>query len=199
MQATREKILAYLASYPNATAGELARSLDLTAANIRYHMGLLLASRQVHVAGKRKTGGAGRPFLVYNLTPLVLGTNTTKLLEVFLEAIEDHPENISILHRIAELLTKTAQIDAKNQIQRFNQAVEFLNQLHYHAAWEVSPDGPQITLRHCPYANLAESHHQLCLIDTEFISILFGTDLKLIRKRSFGKDTFSPCIFSPLA
>jgi len=197
VQSTRQKILHYLNSHPGATAVEISRSLDLTAANIRYHLGLLINSGWVQISGKRDSGYAGRPIKLYNLTSLSLGTNIELLLAAMLESLATKKSANSDLRAIAETLAAKINLNPDNRILRFNKALEYLNQLNYHASWEARPDGPQVILRHCPYLELAKNHTQLCQFDNHLISILFDTPLELTQKRSFGTNPFSPCIFKP--
>ena len=197
MQSTRQQILAYLNTRPAASAVEISRSLDLTPANIRYHLGLLSESGLVQVSGKRGTGGAGRPIKLYNLTSSSLGTNIELLLGAILESLAVKKPANSNLRSIAETLAAKTNLNPDNRILRFNQALEYLNQLNYRACWEAHPDGPQVMLRHCPYRDLAMDHTHLCQFDNHLISILFDTPLELTQKRSFGKNPFSPCIFKP--
>ncbi|NOQ39514.1 MAG: helix-turn-helix domain-containing protein [Anaerolineales bacterium] len=197
VQSTRQQILAYLNTHPAASAVEISRSLDLTAANIRYHLGLLIESGWVQLSGKRGTGGAGRPIKLYNRTSSSLGTNIELLLGAMLESLAAKKSANSNLRSIAETLAAKTNLNPDNRILRFNQALEYLNQLNYHASWEARPDGPQVMLRHCPYRDLAKDHTQLCQFDNHLISILFDTPLELTQKRSFGNNPFSPCIFKP--
>lgn len=194
MQATRAHILTYLRKHPRATVVDIGISLDMTAANIRYHMGLLVDAGLVKVTGKRNPGGAGRPILLYNLTPHTLGTNIAPLLSAMLALLVNKDADFQ---SIAEILAREINLSPENRILRFNQAVEYLNQMNYHASWEARLEGPQVILRHCPYLDLAETHHGLCQIDTKLISNLFDTRMELSKKRTFGKDPFSPCIFKP--
>jgi len=197
VQKTRQQILTYLQTHSGATAVEISRYLDLTPANIRYHLGLLVRSGWVQISGKRGPGGAGRPIKLYNLTSRSLGSNIEYLLTVILETLGSDKSADGILRSIAEILAGKAGLKPGNRIQKFNQALEYLNQLDYHANWEAHPEGPQVILRHCPYREMAKDQYRLCQIDSYLLSILFDTNLELSRKRSFGTNPFSPCIFKP--
>jgi len=197
MQPTRQQIRAYLNTHPGASAVEISRSLDLTPANIRYHLGLLIDSGWVQISGKRSPGGAGRPIKLFNLTSLSLGTNIEILLAAILESLTAKKSTNSDLRSIAETLAAKTNLNPDNRIIRFNQALEYLNQMNYHASWEAHPDGPQVIVRHCPYLGLANKNPLLCQLDNHLLSILFDTPLELSQKRSFGKNPFSPCIFKP--
>lgn len=197
MQKTRQQILTYLNTHPGATALEISRYLDLTPANIRYHLGLLVTSGLIQISGKRGPGGAGRPTKLYNLTSRFLGSNIESLLAVILETLGSDISADETLRSIAEIMAEKAGLKPGYRIQKYNQALEYLNQLDYHANWEAHPQGPQVILRHCPYRDIAKDQDQICQIDSYLLSILFDTNLELTRKRSFGTNPFSPCIFKP--
>ena len=197
MQKTRQQILTYLNTHPGATALEISRYLDLTPANIRYHLGLLVTSGLIQISGKRGPGGAGRPTKLYNLTSRSLGSNIESLLAVILETLGSDISAGETLRSIAEIMAEKAGLKPGYRIQKYNQALEYLNQLDYHANWEAHPQGPQVILRHCPYRDIAKDQDQICQIDSYLLSILFDTNLELTRKRSFGTNPFSPCIFKP--
>jgi len=110
----------------------------------------------VQISGKRGTGGAGRPIKLYNRTSSTLGTNIELLLGAMLESLAAKKSADSNLRSIAETLAAKTNLNPDNRILRFNQALEYLNKLNYHASWEARPDGPQVMLRHCPYRDLAK-------------------------------------------
>ena len=197
MQNTRTRILDYLNSHPRSSASEIGRFLQLTTANIRYHLAIMEEGGLVQVSDHRPAGGSGRPILLYNLTSQNLGENFQPLMGALLEAIKDINEFDFFLDKITDLLLKDFPPEPGNLISSFNQAVSFLNEHHYRASWKASPEGPQIELRHCPYCEAAITHPQLCKIDERLVSRIFRTELVLTQKREFGTNPFSPCIFKP--
>ncbi len=199
MQNTRTGILDYLDTHPGSSAAEIGRLLEMTPANIRYHLAILEKEGLIQVSGRRPAGGSGRPILLYNLSSQCLGDNTIPLVGAFLDALLEADDYLLNLERIISHLGEDFEFDAENRISSFNQAVAFLNDHHYRASWKATPEGPQIELRHCPYQDLATTHPQLCQIDTQFIKSLFDLDLELIQKKEFGTNPFSPCIFKPPA
>lgn len=194
MQKTRQNILSFLIYNPGSSAADLARALEMTPANIRYHLNLLLDEGKIQTSGRRSAGGAGRPISLYNLSSKNLGDSLQPLLAAFLEVLSEQ-ENEAFLERVGDMMVQTKAGQIPNRIQRFNQAVEYLNDLNYHANWEARPEGPRVELRHCPYKDLALSHPRICLIDQRIISKLFNTPMVLIQKRTFGNNPFSPCVF----
>lgn len=195
MQATREQILSYLQNHPPSSAEEISRYLEMTKANIRYHLDILEEEGFVRVSGKRPAGGIGRPILLYSLTAFSLGDNLIPLLGAMLSELNESPAREQTLSGIAEHCTKGSFKRKLNRIQRFNRGVEFLNKMHYHASWEARPKGPRVVLRHCPYQDLAQTHPILCQVDENLLQAIFGPELHLIEKRDFEKNPFSPCIF----
>jgi predicted ArsR family transcriptional regulator len=173
----------------------MARALDLTPANIRYHLQILLEEGWIKVTGQRPAGGAGRPRFLYNLSAKSLGESLEILLGAFLEVIEREIESIST--QIAETLAKDLPDKRLNKITQYNQGVEFLNQLNYHASWGPRPKGPQVELRHCPYKELPLTHPHICRIDQRLISRLFDIKMKMSQRREFGVNPYSPCVFIP--
>jgi len=195
MQATRNQILNYLQNHPPSSAGEIARYLQMTSANIRYHLGILKTEGAVTDVGQRPAGGAGRPILLYTLASNSLGDNLVPLLSGLLTALERDKDQNPTLDQLVEILIPDQWGKTRNRIQRFNKAVAFLNSKHYHASWEARPQGPRVILRHCPYQHLAQTHPILCRMDERLLSRIFGTKLELTQKRNFGKNPFSPCVF----
>lgn len=201
MSATRERILNYLADHSWASAADLARALEMTGANIRYHLKILIDQGQVQISGRRPAGGSGRPILLYNLSSGILGENLEQLLAAFLEDLGEEsdiadPSQQTASQRIAARMIEVRGEDSLTPIARYNQAVEYLNQRCYHASWGASPEGPRVELRHCPYRKIALAYPLLCQVDQDLISMLFATPLHLTRKRSFGNNPYSPCIFT---
>lgn len=197
VQKTRAKILDYLDTHPSSSAAEISRFLQLTPANIRYHLTILEKRALVQITDLRPAGGSGRPILLYNLTSQNLGTNLQHLMGVLLDVIQEDDEYEVLLDRITNGFLKDFQPETGNRISIYNQAILFLNENNYRASWKATPEGPQIELRHCPYYDLAKTQPQLCQIDEKVISKIFETELLLTKKRDFGTNPFSPCVFKP--
>lgn len=197
MQTTRAKILDYLGTHPSSSAAEIARFLQLTPANIRYHLAILEERNLVQVSDLRPAGGSGRPILLYNLTSQYLGMNLQFLLGIFLDVLQDEDDHEKILGKITRSFLKDFQPVGGNKVSAYNQAIAVLNGKNYRASWKATQEGPQIELRHCPYSDLAKTYPQLCQMDASILSEIFATELVLTQKRDFGTNPFSPCVFKP--
>ena len=195
MQVTRDRILTYLGKHPPSSAGEISRYLEMTPANIRYHLDILVEEGLVCGSGERPAGGVGRPILLFSLTSDSLGNNLSPLLEALLSELNDSENQEQTINQITEILIKGKLERKRSRVQRLNEGIEFLNSMHYHASWEARPQGPQVELRHCPYQDLAQKHPILCQFDEKLLQGILGIELTLVQKREFVENPYSPCIF----
>ena len=195
MQKTRGEILLYLSDHPNSGAGEIARFLDLTAANIRYHLDILTEQGAIQVSGERRAG-AGRPVLLYTLSPYSLGDSTKRMTGALLSVVAKGEGGRDQADSVAINFLDGVATDARRDVQRFNQAIEVLDQFHYHASWKATREGPEVEFKHCPYQDLAKDHPLLCQVDEAILSELFQTPLRLKQRRDFDEHPYSPCIFT---
>ncbi len=195
MSVTRENILKHLAKYHTATAGDLSKSLDRTPADIRYHLAALKKARTIRTLGDRKPGGAGRPAIVYGLSPSAQGTAFSEFTRAVCSVLESDPSSEVLVDKFAAHLTRKFKPPPRSQITLFNQAVDYLNQLMYQAAWEARPEGPRILLHHCPYLDLPHQNAILCEMDQRLVSRLFCRPLILAEKRSPDLLPSDRCIF----
>ena len=153
-QSTRDRILAYLAENPIASAQSLSRAWGLTRADIRYHLNALADDGLIELAPQpsNKPAGRGRPALHYRLKASAAPHNLDGLCGALIDALLETvgPE------RYDEALTRAAcKLSAgfsppSVPVQRLNETVHFLNQRGYRARWEASASGPRILLRGCP-------------------------------------------------
>ena len=194
MQETRQGILDYLQTNHQATPGELSRSLQVTAANIRHHLGILQEQGLVEVVGQSVPSGRGRPRQLYALNSSAQTNNLAQLTRALLECIA--PDQEAILRMVARTLAGESLALHPNPTQRLYQAVQRLNALNYNARWEARLGGPRVMLEHCPYAPILDQHLELCQMDGYLVERLTGLDVQQtarIEKSSTGPKA---CIFS---
>jgi predicted ArsR family transcriptional regulator len=174
MQLTRRQILDYLQTNRAATPVEMSRALQVTAANIRHHLKILRTAGLVEVVGTRKVRGRGRPMKLYSLTERALQDNLEALSDALLSVLlADSPDVDAALGQVAAAMLGDC-CPPESAHARLNRAVAHLNELHYHAAWEASPDGPRVILRNCPYVSVLGSHPELCRLDAALLAILLN-------------------------
>jgi predicted ArsR family transcriptional regulator len=173
MTSTREKILEHLSEQKTATPGQLSRALRVTAADIRYHLGLLVESGQIEVGGRISTGERGRPSQIYRLAAPAREENLAGLTRVLLDAIQTQSGQVELAD-IARRLSPAGGNQAPGSSARLLQAVQQLNLLKYQARWEAHANAVQMLLGNCPYAAIIREHPELCQMDAHLLEQLTG-------------------------
>ena len=186
---TRQRILNHLKKTRAASAREIARALDLSAPNVRHHLGVLTSDGRVEVASVTREGSRGRPEKLYSLSQAALGDNLAGLAEALLlvegsrlqvESLADHIldaeqfNNLSIPKRLALLIDK-------------------LNEKHYQSRWEAGADGPRVIFGRCPYAAVIEGHPELCRMDASVLGNAIGREVSQLGRIEKGQGV---CVFA---
>jgi predicted ArsR family transcriptional regulator len=190
MTTVRQKILAYLDKSRNASAREIARALQLSAATVRHHLRVLVADGRLELASVRRREGRGRPEKVYSLPRAALGNNLSALSEALLTEAGSGVR----MEALAKRLVGDSSFASQPLAKRLNLTVEKLNQMNYHARWEAGSAGPRIIFSHCPYAGVIEKHPELCRMDAEMLREWMGQSATQVSRA--GKDGSSICMFA---
>jgi predicted ArsR family transcriptional regulator len=170
----RQKIFSYIRKHQAVTAAEIARDLNMTAANARHHLGILRKNGQVAVIAKRSAGTrGGRPCLVYGLSRHMLGDGlpalSHHLLGEMLESVNAR-QRASLLEKLGKRLSGSCTRGASpSPMIRLAETVKQLNRLGYRSRWEAHATGPRIILEHCPYAAIIRQHPELCEMDAALL------------------------------
>ena len=189
MTTARQKVLAYLNKTRSAAAREIARSLKMSPATVRYHLRVLAADGRLEMLSVRGRDARGRPEKIYSLPRAALGDNLAALSDALLTEAGSQVQVEALAERLAGGFSYASQPLAK----RLNLTVEKLNQMNYHAHWEAGSEGPRILFGHCPYAAILEKHPELCQMDQAMLKKLMGQSAKQIFK--IGKEGSSVCVF----
>jgi predicted ArsR family transcriptional regulator len=184
----RQKILAHLKKNRAVTAREIARSLKMTAPNVRHHLGVLVSDGRVELTETRLRNGKGRPENLYSLSQAVLGDNLSGLADALLVDVISPAQ----LEKVAGRLMNPLQFTNLPVAKRLALLVEKLNEMHYQSRWEAGPEGPRVILTRCPYAKIIEKHPELCKIDSAMLQPVFGRPVTQISKM---EKTHGVCIF----
>lgn len=185
MATTRQLIIDYIQEKHAATTGDISQSLRITPANVRHHLSILLDEGVVLIEGYRPVKGRGRPAALYALAQASTQHNLSLLSSTLLnELVTSQPprRQAEFLQHIAQHIAGEKTDPTPNLTQRIYLAIERLNQMHYQARWEARADAPRLTLGHCPYASIIEQQPILCTLDCYLISVLTGTQAKLIER-----------------
>lgn len=197
-QHTRQRIVNILDQRETASVRELSRLLNVTPANIRHHLAVLIEQGSVKVVGFKENTSRGRPTAVYSLTQPALKDNLGLLSSLLLQKLQDstHPSSQDAMLRwLAQRLASQFPHILLNPTQRIYSAVQSLNQLNYDAHWEARVESPRIMLGHCPYAAILDEHPEMCQVDEYLIEHLTGDACDLIAKQAPTPSGRRHCIF----
>ncbi len=191
MFTARQKVLAHFQKTRSASAREVARALNMSAPNVRHHLGVLVSDGRLEVSAVSQRGGRGRPEKVYSLSQAALGDNLSVLVNALLE---DKVNLEAIGERIAKL---QGMVVAVNQPmpRRLSQLVEKLNEMHYQARWEAAAEGPRLIFGRCPFAKVIESHPELCRLDVAMLETSFSRPIAQTTKAESHARGACPFIF----
>lgn len=196
--AVSQRILDHLATHPPATIRELSNLLDVTPADVRYHLKLLIRTGLVQVLEPELPARAsrGRPAHRYkrsvNSAPHNLPHLCDSLLQYVLHSCSS--ENLDVvLAGITEILageplTGTGAI-------RLKKAASWLSDHQYQARWEARRSGPVILFHNCPYTLLLEKHPLLCRMDEYLLSRLTGLNAIQTARIQPGANRPGECVF----
>jgi len=189
MTTVRQKVLAYLNKNRTASAREIARALQISAATVRHHLRVLAADGRLEMASVRGRDGRGRPEKVFSLPRSALGDNLAALSDILLT---DAKPGLKV-DALAKRLASQSDLPIQPLVKRLNLTIEKLNQMNYHARWEAGSEGPRIIFSHCPYAAIIAKHPELCQMDEALIKERIGQTAAQIFK--IGKEGSSVCVF----
>ncbi|WP_402466199.1 helix-turn-helix transcriptional regulator [Isoptericola aurantiacus] len=198
---TRRRVLELVAAQGPVTAGELARTLDLTPAAVRRHLGCLEQDGTITVhdagpaAGQARRGRPARHYVVSTAGQAELGGGYTELATQAMRflrhaagdsAVADFAaeRNAAVVRRYAPRLT------ASDPHERANQLAELLTADGYAASVRpvAGPRVPTVQLcqGHCPVQHAAEEFSELCEAEARGFSELLGTHVQRLATLAGG-------------
>ena len=198
--ATRERILETLRLSPNVTTEELSRLLNLTRADIRYHLkGLLQAGQIVQMPLLPRLGGnpRGRPAKTYQLSASARPDVLAQLVDILLTMFQAEANQQPNLQGLANQLFPVPAVSAveTHLSQRLNAVIQMINQRPYQARWEAHAVGPLVFFHNCPFAPIIRQHPELCQVDRLSLENLTGMAARQTRKIDLDGPTSSFCVF----
>lgn len=205
MPTSRQQVLEYIRAQHVVSAGELSRAMQMTEANARYHLNLLIAQGLVSQVGQRPAQNKGRPIKLYGLSEQISGHNLNRLAGVLLdELMSDLPEEerLIIINRLALRLHQcTTGMGSEltygaTLTQRLNQVVHWLNRFNYEARWEAHTLAPRVILDHCPYAALIDQYPELCQMDRALLGNVVGVTVEQKAKQQPDRRGIKHCVFA---
>jgi predicted ArsR family transcriptional regulator len=178
MTTARQKVLAQLKKTRFASAREIARILNMSAPNVRHHLGILVSDGRLEVSSIYQRGGRGRPEKIYSLSQSALGDNLSVLADALLNGKID-------MKALGERIAQTrglAGFGNQSMPKRLALLIEKLNEMHYQARWEAGAEGPHIIFGRCPFAKIIELHPELCKMDLSMLEASLDRPILKITK-----------------
>jgi predicted ArsR family transcriptional regulator len=170
MTTARQKVLAHLKKTRSASAREIARALDMSAPNVRHHLGVLVSDGRVEVNAVYQHGGRGRPEKIYSLSQAALGDNLSMLADALLAEVGSKLNVESLASRMMDF----GQFTNLPITRRLPLLLDKLNEMHYQARWEAGAEGPRVILGRCPYAKVIDEHPELCKMEVALLEKAIG-------------------------
>ena len=186
LQKTRQRIVETLKRAGGGTVGQVAEELGFVAVTVRTHLAIL--ERDGFIFGEeRRTGGAGRPHIWYQLTdkgeeifPRHYDRVANRLLDHLLEI--DGPDRVvGILKTIAEDVADEHKdrLATRPFEERIKDTTEILSDQGCTAEYNRSGDSAyRVSIFNCPYRRVMMRHPETCAIELHLLSTLTGAEVE---------------------
>lgn len=194
----RQKILNFIYEQQSTTVEELSRVFNVTQANIRHHLSILMGQGTVKVIGQKAAHFRGRQALIYSCTQRISQNNLDNLAEVLLSMSIQNTKSddlVPILKKIANMLVVKYPVDITNPTRRLYSSIRILNHMGYQAHWEAHLENPRIMMGHCPYRAALDQHPELCQMDAFILEELSGKPARQLEKLEVNDRCLPQCIF----
>jgi len=198
MTNARQKILNYILEQQSATADELSKVFNVTPANIRHHLSILVGQGSLKIIGQKATSGKGRPSQIFRASQQSEQNNLEQLTDTLLSTLlgASQPEEPSVLLQdIARQLVKKYVLDKHNPTRRLYSSIRALNHMSYQAHWEAHIENPRIMLGHCPYLAILDHHPEICEMDSYLLKELLDRPVRQTEKLALNAKGLPECIF----
>lgn len=186
---SRQRILELIQKNGSVTTSQLSVHVDMTLANIRHHLSILITNGLVEVSGNR-IQGRGRPEKIYSIKKSLFNDGLENLIKSLLNQIKDEsssPKITIMLESVTdEWVSNNKPPDKMIYPVLLNNCVKRLNELKYHAHWEAGREGPSIQFDNCPYFRIINAFPELCEMDRILLEKLTG--LEFIQTMMLEKD-----------
>ncbi|WP_366519177.1 hypothetical protein [uncultured Thermanaerothrix sp.] len=191
-------MLNFVRRHPFSTAHEIARGLDLTPADIRYHIRALVKEGHLRsLLPPRYHPRRGRPAAVYFPVHTPSPHALLWLCETLMRALPTQ-SGLSLLDSIKGLVEslplESFSSSASPPAKRLNEMMHYLKNKGYEARWEARSSGPMIALSNCPFWPLPLRLPHLCLFDRHLLERLSGLTLEQVERANLDEG-LTTCLF----
>ena len=202
MKPTRQRILDYLENHRTVTADDLSRALQVTAADIRYHLSVIVEEKKVERINVRPGNGRGRPAGLYSLAQSIKEEPLTPLTDALLNVLfvfnsMEMQQNfmVQLVNHLARQSEVSKSTTGTSLTKRILRAILRFNDLGYQARWEAHAVSPRIILGNCPYNAILNNHPELCQMDALLLENLLKTPVRQIVRKESCSYGVNQCVF----
>ncbi|MHB8135312.1 MAG: helix-turn-helix transcriptional regulator [Anaerolineaceae bacterium] len=172
-----EEITQFLSNHAPSTVFELSKNLNLSKADIRYHLKKLRRLDVIiSIQPNKKYPMRGRPATRFTIKPLALPNNYAEIVKILIPPIEKQEKFFMNLSR--SLFTDFNINQDMNLIHKMNDLTKELNFRNYDSRWETRKKGPIIIIDNCPYRALLHEFPGFCLMDQQIISQILSREVE---------------------
>lgn len=172
---TQRRVLEAVKRHGEATANDLAATLEITTSAVRQHLSALRSAG--FVTTHRERGLPGRPAERYRATalaePLFVAPEDDLSIELLALIDEEAPDLVA---RMFDRRRERLVVDARHELdgiplgQRIERLTALLDARGYLCDWEqVAPDQYRISLHNCAIWNVASRFRQACSSELQFL------------------------------
>lgn len=193
---TQQRVLTALKRQGEATADELADTLEISSSAVRQHLGALRSAGLI--AARQVRGQPGRPADRYSTTeladPLFATADSTLSIELLGHIEEEDPELVGrVFDRRRRHLVEAAEVDLAGESidDRVRSLADLLDAQGYLADAEmVTDDHYRINLHSCAIWPVANLYRQACTSELDFIrDLLPGATVERVTHKTAGAHT----------
>lgn len=160
---TSDRIKNYLSRNHSASVYELSQALDLSKADIHYHIRNLLSDGVIAARPPEQTQSPGRPARLFELVELPPLPITRLLISHLLNEASPTPKKNTYRRNLANKLSEMILSCCPSSLAisyspavKLNRIVEELKPLGFQLRWEAGQIGPVIHFDHEPISQLIE-------------------------------------------
>ena len=150
---TNDKLLDYLKIYGPLRVFDMAAALELTPADIRYQLRMLMSAGLVQSINPEPSVARGRPAAKFEVVSQVPLANATNLLELFADYFIIEYPRLSY-EELAGMMWKKTRKNlslSPTPYVKVTQILRFLESLGVKTSWEAGKSGPTIKVIHNPF------------------------------------------------
>jgi predicted ArsR family transcriptional regulator len=174
---SQEKVLDTLVRSGPSTILELSNQLNLTKADIRYHMKYLIQKKQVVKTFPEGMIGRGRPAAKFEFNEMAPAKLMIRMVSALYESTQRFYTQPSSRNALIQMIIDSLTSDFRPvgpPIARINETVNYLRQFGIFINWEATPKGPKYKILKEPISILITDQDFSHTLVSDLVDRLFA-------------------------